>query len=153
MRSGPAIVLTRKGYKEHHRLVIPPSTTSVISLSHHCYTMPSSSCIIPSTQNQFSIGQAAVCVRGQTGNRTNAGHAITLFMFNKEGYCVSIPVSFLSRELIIPSSMLVTRTALNTLRHWTSIIVPIPMTQIKMGSKTFIAVTLFTPSVGWHVAS
>ena len=29
--SGPAIVLTGKGYKEHHWLVIPPSTTSVIS--------------------------------------------------------------------------------------------------------------------------
>ena len=33
MRSGLAIVLTGKGYKEHHWLVIPPSTTSVISTS------------------------------------------------------------------------------------------------------------------------
>ena len=33
VRSGPAIVLTRKGYKEHHWLVIPPSTTLVISTS------------------------------------------------------------------------------------------------------------------------
>ena len=33
MCSGPAIVLTGKGYKEHHWLVIPPSTTSVISPS------------------------------------------------------------------------------------------------------------------------
>ena len=31
VRSGPAIVLTGKGYKEHHWLVVPPSTTSVIS--------------------------------------------------------------------------------------------------------------------------
>ena len=30
VRSDPAIVLTRKGYKEHHWLVIPPSTTLVI---------------------------------------------------------------------------------------------------------------------------
>ena len=33
MRSGPAIVLTGKGYKEHHWLVVPPLTTSVISTS------------------------------------------------------------------------------------------------------------------------
>ena len=33
VRSGPAIVLTGKGYKEHHWLVVPPSTTSVISSS------------------------------------------------------------------------------------------------------------------------
>ena len=31
VRSGPVIVLTGKGYKEHHWLVVPPSTTSVIS--------------------------------------------------------------------------------------------------------------------------
>ena len=31
--SGPAIVLTGKGYKEHHWLVVPPSTTSVTSAS------------------------------------------------------------------------------------------------------------------------
>ena len=30
VRSGPVIVLTGKGYKEHHWLVVPPSTTSVI---------------------------------------------------------------------------------------------------------------------------
>ena len=29
--TGPAIVLTGKGYKEHHWLVVPPSTTLVIS--------------------------------------------------------------------------------------------------------------------------
>ena len=33
VRSGPAIVLTGKGYKEHHWLVVPPSTTLVISTS------------------------------------------------------------------------------------------------------------------------
>ena len=33
VRSGLAIVLTGKGYKEHHWLVVPPSTTSVISTS------------------------------------------------------------------------------------------------------------------------
>ena len=31
VRSGPAIILTGKGYKEHHWLVAPPSTTLVIS--------------------------------------------------------------------------------------------------------------------------
>ena len=90
--SGLVIVLTGKGYKEHHWLVIPPSTTSVISLSHHCHTMPSSSCTIPSTINHLGIGRAAVHVHGQAGNRTNAGRAITPFMYNKEEYCVSLPV-------------------------------------------------------------
>ena len=33
VRSGPAIVLTGKGYKERHWLVVPPSTTPVISSS------------------------------------------------------------------------------------------------------------------------
>ena len=33
VRSGPAMVLTGKGYKEHHWLVVPPSTTPVISTS------------------------------------------------------------------------------------------------------------------------
>ena len=35
VRSGLAIVLTGKGYKECHWLVIPPSTTSVTSTSTH----------------------------------------------------------------------------------------------------------------------
>ena len=49
MRLGPATVLTGKGYKEHHWLVVPPSTTSVIStstsptltLSCQCLLVPS----------------------------------------------------------------------------------------------------------------
>ena len=95
MRSGPAMVLTGKGYKEHHWLVIPSSTTSVIStpLSTTAYsTMPMSTRTIPSTQDQYGRGRAAVRVRGQTGNRTNAGRAITPFMFNEEGYRVSCPL-------------------------------------------------------------
>ena len=51
--------------------------------------MPSSSHTIPGTQNQFGIGRAVVRVRSQTGNRTNAGRAITPFMFNEEEYRVS----------------------------------------------------------------
>ena len=93
VRSGPATVLTRKGYKEHHWLVVPPSTTSVISLlrSITAYsTMPMSTRTIPGTQDEFGRGRAAVRVRGQTGNRTNAGRAITPFMFNEEGYRVSL---------------------------------------------------------------
>ena len=35
VRSDPAIVLTGKGYKEHHWLVVPPSTASVISYFYH----------------------------------------------------------------------------------------------------------------------
>ena len=98
MRSGPAIVLTGKGYKEHHWLVVPPSTTSVISFpitTTAYFIMPMSACTIPGTQDQYSRGHATVCVRGQAGNRTNAGRAITPFMFNKEGYRVS-PLSSLS---------------------------------------------------------
>ena len=53
-------------------------------------TMPMSARTIPSTQDQYSRGRAAVCVHGQAGNRTNAGRAITPFMFNEEGYQVSL---------------------------------------------------------------
>ena len=92
VRSGPAIVLTGKGYKERHWLAVPPSTTSVTStpITNNIYsTMPMSARTIPGTQDQYGRGRAAVRVRGQTGNRTNAGRAITPFMFNEEGYRVS----------------------------------------------------------------
>ena len=69
--------------------------------SQHYYSMPSSSRTIPGTQNQFGISRATVQVRGQTGNCTNTGRAITPFMFNKEGYRVSVNSRFLSRELIV----------------------------------------------------
>ena len=61
--------------------------------------MPSSSHTIPGTQDQYSRGQAAVRIHGQTGNHTNAGRAITPFMFNKEEYCVSVCLVFLPRVL------------------------------------------------------
>ena len=51
--------------------------------------MPMSARSIPGTQDQYGRGRAAVRVCGQTGNRTNAGRAITPFMFNEEGYRVS----------------------------------------------------------------
>ena len=51
--------------------------------------MPMSACTIPGTQDQYGRGRAAVRVWGQAGNRTNAGRAITPFMFNEEGYRVS----------------------------------------------------------------
>ena len=92
VRSDPAIVLTGKGYKEHHWLVVPPSTTSVTStptLPLLTLIMPMSARTIPGTQDQYGRGRAAVRVRGQTGNRTNEGRAITPFMFNEEGYRVS----------------------------------------------------------------
>ena len=95
VRSGPAIVLTGRGYKEHHWLVVPPSTTPVISTSSlppAYFTMPMSARTIPGTQDQYGRGRAAVRVRGQTGNRTNAGRAITPFMFNEEGYRVSLSI-------------------------------------------------------------
>ena len=52
--------------------------------------MPSSSCTIPGTTNHLSIGRAAVRIRGQAGNCTNAGRAITPFMYNEEEYHVSV---------------------------------------------------------------
>ena len=52
--------------------------------------MPMSARSIPGTQDQYGRGHAAVRVRGQAGNRTNASRAITPFMFNEEGYHVSI---------------------------------------------------------------
>ena len=95
VRSGPAIVLTGKGYKERHWLVAP-------SINHFGYLpiysptasfiMPMSARTIPGTQDQYGRGRAAVRVRGQAGTRTNEGRAITPFMFNEEGYRVS-PIS------------------------------------------------------------
>ena len=91
VRSGPAIVLTGKGYKERHWLVVfhqPLRLLPFLSTSTSS-TMPMSARTIPGTQDEFGRGRAAVRVRGQTGNRTNAGRAITPFMFNEEGYRVS----------------------------------------------------------------
>ena len=83
---GPVIVLTGKGYKEHHWLVVPPSTTSVIPSHITTIQMPSSFHTIPGTTNHLSIGHAAVCVCGQARSCTNQGQAITPFMFNEEEY-------------------------------------------------------------------
>ena len=46
VHSGPAVILTGKGYKEHHWLVVPPSTTSVISFLHHYYFSSSCRCLL-----------------------------------------------------------------------------------------------------------
>ena len=70
-----------------------PSAPSVGYLYFHTTTasstMPMSARSIPGTQDQYGRGHAAVRVWGQTGHRTNAGRAITPFMFNEEGYRVS----------------------------------------------------------------
>ena len=44
---------------------------------------------IPGMQDQYGRGRAAVRVCGQAGTHTNAGRAITPFMFNEEEYQVS----------------------------------------------------------------
>ena len=90
MHLGMAIILTGKGYKEHHWLVVPSINHFSYLLSHHRHPMPSSSHTIPGTVNHLSISQAAVCVRGQAGNRTNTSWAITPFMYNEEEYQVSV---------------------------------------------------------------
>ena len=51
--------------------------------------MPMSTRTIPGTQDQYGRGRAAVRICGQAGTRTNAGRAITPFMFNEEEYRVS----------------------------------------------------------------
>ena len=100
MCSGLAIVLTGKGYKEHHWLVVPHQPLR-LSPSHITdIQMPSSSCTIPGTINHLGIGHAAVHVCGQTGNHTNAGRAITPFMYNEEEYRVSLLSSIVSCVLM-----------------------------------------------------
>ena len=92
MRSGSAIVLTGKGYKERHWLAVPSINHFGYLLNHpttSSYNMPMSARTIPGTQDQYGRGRAAVRVRGQAGVRTNEGRAITPFMFNEEGYRVS----------------------------------------------------------------
>ena len=105
MRSGPAIVLTGKGYKEHHWLVVPPINHfgySHLSSSTAYFIMPMSARTIPGTQDQYGRGCAAVRVHGQTSNHTNAGRAITPFMFNEEEYRVSVLSTNIARVLIVP---------------------------------------------------
>ena len=100
VRSDPANFLTGKGYKEYHWLVVPHQPLRLSPLpSSLLLPMPSSSCTIPGTQNQFGISRAVVRVHGQTGNHTNAGRAITPFMFNEEGYRVSDCLILIPREL------------------------------------------------------
>ena len=91
MRSGPAIVLTGKGYKEHHWLVVPHQPLQLLPPPINYSIMPMSTRTIPGTQDQYGRGCAAVRVHGQAGTRTNAGRAITPFMFNEEEYRVSVP--------------------------------------------------------------
>ena len=62
--------------------------------------MPMSARTIPGTQDQYGRGRAAVRIRGQTGNRTNEGRAITPFMFNEEGYHVSSPLEFIVARVL-----------------------------------------------------
>ena len=89
MRSGPATVLTGKGYKEHHWLVVPHQPLQLHPSPITYSTMPMSTHTIPGTQDQYGRGHATVRVRGQAGTHTNAGRAITPFMFNEEEYRVS----------------------------------------------------------------
>ena len=95
VRLGPAMVLTGKGYKEHHWLVIPFINLFGYPFTSSPSAMPSSSHTIPGSINQLGIGWAAIRVCGQTSHRTNQGHAIMPFMFNKEGYRVSVWPSLL----------------------------------------------------------
>ena len=61
VRSGPAIVLTGKGYKEHHWLVVPPSTISVISTSTQPLLTPSCRCpLAPSPGLKISTAEAVL---------------------------------------------------------------------------------------------
>ena len=53
--------------------------------------MPMSARIILGTQDQYGRGRTAVRVCGQTSTCTNTGWAITPFMFNEEGYRISLP--------------------------------------------------------------
>ena len=152
MRSGPAIVLTGKGYKEHHWLVVPHQPIWLSPLITY-FLMPSSSCTIPGTVNHLGIGHAAVRVRGQAGSHTNTGRAITPFMFNEEEYRVGSLYSHRSSCFDHLHSMLATRMESSTPQLMISTVTPTLMTQIKTGLKIYIVGILSTPSVGWRVAS
>ena len=89
MHLGSATVLTGKGYKEHHWLVVPHQPLWLYPSLITSSIMPMSARTIPGTQDQYGRGRAAIHVHGQAGNHTNTGRAITPFMFNKEEYRVS----------------------------------------------------------------
>ena len=153
---GPAIVLTKKGYKEHYWLVISHQplwlspTSSILHMPSDCCA--TSSCIIPGSINQMGIGCTAIHICGQTGHHTNQSHAITPFMYNKEEYWVSSPF-FIDTCDLTSSSMLMMRMEWSTPLLITFIVDPTPMTQIKSGSMTCTIVTSFMPWAEWHIAS
>ena len=138
VRPGPVNILTGKGYKEHHWLVVPSINLLGYLYFHSTKTysiMPMSARTIPGTQDEFGRGRAAVRVRGQTGNRTNAGRAITPFMFNEEGYRVSPSRTPPNTCTEFNHSTLVMRRVGSILRQTSSTAVPTPMIRIKTDSK------------------
>ena len=66
VRSGPAIVLTGKGYKERHWLAVPPSTTSVISFpTQPTLTLPCQCLLVPFRELRMSsVGVVPLFVSG-----------------------------------------------------------------------------------------
>ena len=127
-----------------------PLRLSLLPINY--FIMPSSARTIPGTQDQYGRGRATVRVRGQAGTRTNAGRAITPFMFNEEGYRVSLP-GLIDTHVLNLHSTLMTRKVVNILRPTTSTTVPTLMTQTKTGLRTYIVVISSTRLVMSLVAN
>ena len=157
MRSGSAIVLTGKGYKEHHWLVVPP-------INHFGYFpihSTTASLYHANVRSYYSRNSRPIrlgsCRRSCPGSDRQPHQ-------RREGYH---PLHVQQRRLPCKSpfeahhsscidrvfSTLTMRRVGNILQLTTSIVVPTPMIQTRMGSKTSTAGTLSTPSATWPATS
>ena len=156
VRSGPAIVLTGKGYKERHWLVVPPSTTSIIPTS-----------ILPPLLLYYADVRPhhprnSRRVRSRPRCRPGSGPDREPYQRREGHYSLHVqrgrlPCKFLLARCCMCTddvfSTLVTRKAGNTLRPTSFIVVPTRTIRTRTGSKIFTGLTSSTRSAVWLVAS
>ena len=156
VRSGPAIVLTGKGYKEHHWLVVPPSTTLVISYSHHNYHLLNHAIVFPHHPwySRSIRPRPCRCPCPWSDREPHQRWSGYYSVYVQRGRLLRKSFeSFVARVTEFDHSMHVMRKVESILQLTTFIVVPILTTRTRMGLKTSSAVTSFMPSVGWLVPS
>ena len=152
MRSGLAIVLTGKGYKEHHWLVVPHQPLQLSPLT----LLPLNAFFfLYYPRHPEPIQHWPCCHLSLRSNRQLHQHWSGHYIFHVQRGRVSC--KYLFQIFIMCTkrfcSMLMMRTGLNTLPLSTSIVGRTPMTQIKTGLKISTVKTLFMPSAEWPIAS
>ena len=150
MRLGLAIVLTGKGYKEHHWLVVPHQPLQLSPLT----LLPLNAFFfLYYPRHPEPIQHWPCCHLSLRSNRQLHQHWSGHYIFHVQRGRVSCKCSF---QIFIMCtkrfcSMLMMRTGLNTLPRLTFIVSPTPMIPIRTVLKIFTVVISSTPSVGWPV--